>query len=263
MYIDTHAHLYGEEFRADVDSVVIRARQAGAIKVVLPSENDSAAVQAVELSQRYPHFFYPMLGLHPEDLPENYKEILSGMEKRLKQKDHPFVGIGEVGLDLYWDDTRKEEQKEAFRIQIEWALKYHLPLMIHSRSAHRELVESLIPYKGEALLQGVFHCFTGTSEEAEELLSEFPGFVLGIGGVLTFKKSTLAEVLEQSVPLERIVLETDSPYMAPVPHRGKRNEPSFLPEVIARLAQIYQVPKSRIEEITTENAMRVISRLAF
>ena len=135
--------------------------------------------------------------------------------------------------------------------------------MIHSRAAHKELVECLKPYKKEASLQGVFHCFSGTVEEAGELLAEFPRFVLGIGGILTFKKSTLPSVLEAAVPLERIVLETDAPYMAPVPHRGKRNEPSFLPEVTGRLSQIYHVPVSEVERITTENALRAIPLLAF
>lgn len=261
MYIDTHAHLYGEEFLGEVDAVVLRAQQAGAAKIVVPAVDEASATEAAELGRRYPHFLYPMVGLHPEDLPSDYKEVLARMEGMLKRERHPFVGIGEVGLDFYWDDTRKEEQKEAFRTQIEWALGYHLPLMIHSRAAHKELVECLTPYKREESLRGVFHCFSGTAEEAEELLSEFPRFVLGIGGILTFKKSTLPSVLEAAVPLERIVLETDSPYMAPVPHRGKRNEPSFLPEVTGKLSQIYHVPASEVERMTTENALRAIPLL--
>ncbi len=261
MYIDTHAHLYGEEFLGDVDAVVLRARQAGAAKIVIPAVDEASAAEAAELGRKYPHVLYPMVGLHPEDLPSDYKDVLLRMEGMLKREHHPFVGIGEVGLDFYWDDTRKEEQTDAFRIQIEWALNHHLPLMIHSRAAHKELIGCLNPYKKEEALRGVFHCFSGTVEEAGELLTEFPRFVLGIGGILTFKKSALPSVLEAGVPLERIVLETDSPYMAPVPHRGKRNEPSFLPEVTGRLSQIYHVPVSEVERITTENALRAIPLL--
>lgn len=255
MYIDTHAHIYGEEFLDDIDETIIRAKKAGALGILLPATDEKSADEAVNLSERYKDFIYPMLGLHPEDIPADYKEILTRMEKRLHQH-HPYIAIGEVGLDFYWDTSFKKEQIDAFCTQIEWALKYHLPLMIHSRNAHRELINCLMPYRQSGLC-GVFHCFTGTKEEAEELIETFPTFYLGIGGVLTFKKSTLPQVVAESVPLERIVLETDSPYMAPVPYRGKRNEPSFIPSIITHLAKVYDVPSEKIETTTTKNALQI------
>ncbi|MBQ8097988.1 MAG: TatD family hydrolase [Bacteroidaceae bacterium] len=252
-FIDTHAHLYGEEFLSDIDEVLSRARQSGAHKIFLPSTTMQSAFQASQLSERYPGFLYPMLGLHPEDIPQgDYHSELAKMEKLLSAGSHPFIGIGEVGLDFYWDASRREEQLEVFRIQVGWALKYDLPLMIHSRSAHADLMACLEPFRGSGL-RGVFHCFTGTAAEARDLLSH-SGFMLGIGGVVTFKKSALPEALRE-VPLSRIVLETDSPYMAPVPHRGKRNESAFVPEIIARLAQLYSVGPDEVALQTTRNAL--------
>ena len=256
MYIDTHAHIYGEEFSEDIDGVIDRARSAGAAGILLPSTDEASANNAVALCGRYAGFLYPMLGLHPEDVTADYGEVLLRMEKKL-QKPHPFVAIGEVGLDFYWDTSMKKEQTNAFCRQVEWSLEYCLPLMIHSRAAHHELVECVKPYAGEKALCGVFHCFSGSPEEAAELLDTFPSFLLGIGGIVTFKNSALPEVLAGSVPLNRIVLETDSPYMAPVPHRGKRNEPSFVPCIINRLAEIYQVSPEEVAEITTRNAVEM------
>ncbi len=256
MFIDTHAHIYGEEFLNDFDNVIQRAKEVGAIHIFLPSTNEASACDVVRLSNLYPGFLYPMLGLHPEDITENYIDVLKRMEKSL-QGTCPYIAIGEVGLDFYWDQSKKVEQIEAFQIQIGYALKYHLPLMIHARAAHRELVNTLMPYIHEEGLCGVFHCFTGTCEEATELLETFPTFCLGIGGVLTFKKSSLPQVLASSVPLNRIVLETDSPYMAPTPHRGKRNEPSFIPYIISRLCDIYDTTSTFIETQTTRNALQI------
>ena len=253
-FIDTHAHLYGEEFVADLPQVVERARLSGASKVFLPATDLPSAREAVKLSGQYTNFFYPMLGLHPEDLPENFLAILEEMECQLQQP-HPYIGIGEVGLDFYWDASRMEEQIKAFEIQIGWALRFGLPLMIHARSAHEQLVNCLNPYRKKAVA-GVFHCFTGTSAEAADLLS-FDHFMLGIGGVVTFKKSSLPEVLKTAVPLSRIVLETDAPYMSPVPHRGQRNETSFLPAVITKLSEIYEVTPENVMRMTTENALKV------
>ena len=156
------------------------------------------------------------------------------------------MAVGEVGIDLYWDDSRRDEQIAVFKHQAQWAMRYHLPLMVHSRAAHRDLVDTLLPMKDE--LTGVFHCFGGTAEEASELLNTFPGFVLGIGGVLTFKKSKLPAVLRSSVPLNRIVVETDAPYLAPTPHRGQRNEPAFVPLVIDKLAEVYELPVDNVAQ---------------
>ena len=174
------------------------------------------------------------------------------MEQLLALPTSPFVAVGEVGVDLYWDSTRREEQMDVFRRQAEWSIRFNLPLIIHSRSAHPELLEVLTPFKQE-LPGGIFHCFGGSAREAEELLA-FDRFFLGIGGVVTFKKSTLPAVLETTVPLERIVLETDAPYLAPTPHRGKRNEPAFIPLIVDRLADVYQTTPERIEQITSQNA---------
>ncbi|MBQ0087880.1 MAG: TatD family hydrolase [Prevotellaceae bacterium] len=259
MIIDTHAHIYGEEFSADLHSVIERALDVGVEKIFLPSTDEKSAHQVVELSQIYSGCCYPMLGLHPEDLQNDYTDILLRMEKMLLVENNPYIAIGEVGLDYYWDDTKKEEQRTAFKTQVEWSIKFGLPLMIHARAAHRDIVDTLLPYK-DNLCGGVFHCFTGTEEEAEELLT-FPNFCLGIGGVVTFKKSTLRDVLASAVPLERIVLETDSPYMAPVPNRGKRNEPSFIPFVISTLVNIYGKSSDEIEKITTNNVKRIFKKI--
>lgn len=257
-FIDTHAHLYGDEFAEDLPDVIDRAIQAGAQHLFIPSTDLPSAIKAKKLWEIYPGLCYPMIGLHPEDIPSNSKEMLEPMEEILKHP-HPYIGIGEVGLDYYWDTSYKEEQKRVFRIQIEWSLEYQLPLMIHAREAHHDLVELVAHYKNESSLCGVFHCFTGTVEEALELLETFPRFVLGVGGVSTFRKSILPEVLPH-IPIERIVLETDSPYMAPVPFRGKRNEPSFIPYIANKLAEIYGVSVGEVMETTTQTALRMFSK---
>ena len=257
MLIDTHAHIDGEEFDADRLEVVSHAKAAGVGSVFIPNVNVAGVGKMLQVCAEYPGYLYPMVGLHPEDVNDDYLKALDTLE-RMITPDNPFIAVGEVGLDFYWDTTFRAQQVEAFQTQVEWALRYDLPLMIHSRSAHQELVEILEKYRGRGLT-GVFHCFTGTEEEARQLLS-FDGFVLGIGGVLTFKKSQLPEVLARVVPLERVVLETDSPYMAPVPHRGKRNECAFVAEVAKCLSQVYQVEEEVIETTTTDNATRIFKK---
>ncbi len=257
--IDTHSHIYEASFSADREEVVGRARQAGVEYILLPNINAESIAPMLDLCRQYPGYCFPMLGLHPEDVvPDTYKQVLQDMERLLEAPDHPYIAIGEVGLDYYWDTSNAKEQEEAFRTQIEWAAKYSLPLSIHSRSAHRQLVAALNEYRDEAL-SGVFHCFGGTAEEAQELLG-FPNFVLGIGGVLTYKKSTLPEVLT-TVPLERIVLETDAPYLAPVPYRGKRNESAYVVEVLHKIAYIYNVSEQEAEDITNDNVKRIFQRV--
>lgn len=256
--IDTHSHIYEPVFRADREDVIMRAKQAGVELILLPNINAESIEQMLDLCYRYPDYCFPMMGLHPTDIEEDYKQVLIDMEALLKAPDQPYIAIGEVGLDYYWDKSKAKEQEEVFRVQIEWAIKYHLPLMIHSRSAHRQLVTAISEYKGEEI-SGVFHCFGGTTDEALELL-QFPGFALGIGGVVTYKNSPLPETLA-SVPLERIVLETDSPYLAPVPYRGKRNESSYLAEVLQKVAQIYNVSEKQAESVTNNNARRIFQRL--
>lgn len=271
MIIDTHSHLYGEEFADDIDEVLQRARAAGVGKIFLPNINAASVEPMMSLVRRHPGFLYPMMGLHPEDLGTDWREVLDQMEAQLAAPDHPFIAVGEVGLDYYWDRTLYDEQQEAFAIQVEWALKYNLPLMIHTRSAHREMVDVLkrqiinhpiINHQSSdhQLLHGVFHCFGGTSDEAEELL-RFEGFMLGIGGVVTFKKSKLPDVLREAVPLERIVVETDSPYLAPVPYRGERNESAFVAAVIDKLSEIYHVESDEVCQITTRNALETFPKV--
>ena len=196
-----------------------------------------------------------MIGLHPEDVKADWSDVLEQMEMRLDAPVCPFVAVGEVGLDYYWSREFEKEQLEAFETQVRWSVKYRLPLMIHCRKAQNEMVRLLRPYAKD-LPGGVFHCFTGNEKEAAELL-QFDNFVLGIGGVLTFKKSHLPEVLPAAVPLERIVIETDSPYMAPVPMRGKRNESAFALYVLKRLAECYGVSEDDVARVTNANVSRV------
>jgi TatD DNase family protein len=209
-----------------------------------------------------------MIGLHPENImDEDYEVALDCMEERLEESLNPtpspgtptFIAVGEVGLDFYWDTTYKEKQLDAFERQITWAIKYDLPLMIHARNAHAELISIMKKYAAKNLT-GVFHCFTGTEEEAHDLLS-FPGFYLGIGGVATFKKSTLPTTIKNAIPLERIVLETDAPYMAPTPYRGKRNESAYVVEVGKKLAEIFDTTLEDIDAITTKNALKIFTKV--
>lgn len=252
--IDTHAHLYDEAFRGDIAEVVARAKGIGVEKVFLPNIDETSWPGMLRLCASWPGIFYPMCGLHPTEVRADYAEVLDRMEAR--RKDAAFIGIGEVGLDLYWDRTFEREQKDAFVRQVEWAVAWRLPLMIHSRSAQAELVDLLSPYRSKGIT-GVFHCFGGTLDEAHELLA-FDGFMLGVNGVLTFKKSGLPDVLQQ-VPLERIVVETDAPYLAPVPFRGKRNESAYLYYIISRLAEVYGLPVETIAWQTAENALKTFT----
>ncbi|MBQ0049328.1 MAG: TatD family hydrolase [Bacteroidales bacterium] len=266
MFIDTHSHIYEPEFDEDREEVIQRAKEAGIGHIFLPNINAESIDPMLRLCQQHPDYLSPMLGLHPEDVKGDYRNVLSGMQQQFLCAHHPFIAIGEVGLDYYWDRTFEAEQREAFRTQVKWALHHDLPLMIHCRAAHRDLVDILrdvttnqadeqkdtMPH---GLLRGVFHCFGGTKEDAEELM-QFENFALGIGGILTYKKSTLPEVL-QVVPLERVVIETDAPYLAPVPHRGKRNEPAFAQHTVERLADIYGVSVPYIMEQTNMNVKRI------
>ena len=257
-FIDTHTHLDGEEFDADRDEVVARAKAAGVSKVFIPAINLPSVDTVLSTCARYPGFAFPMIGLHPEDVKADWSDVLEQMEMRLDAPECPFVAVGEVGLDYYWSREFEKEQLEAFETQVRWSVKYRLPLMIHCRKAQNEMVRLLRPYAKD-LLGGVFHCFTGNEKEAAELL-QFDNFVLGIGGVLTFKKSHLPEVLPAAVPLERIVIETDSPYMAPVPMRGKRNESAFALYVLKRLAECYGVSEDEVARVTNANVCRVFGQ---
>lgn len=251
--IDTHCHLDGEEFHEDLDIVVTRAREAGVTAIGVPGIDLKSCDTVLEVCRRYPGYCFPMLGLHPEEVRADWQEVLA----RIKPFLNKGVCIGEVGLDFYWSREFEREQIEAFEEQVRWSVELELPLMIHCRKAQNEMVTLLKRFKNQ-LPGGVFHCFTGNELEARELL-QFDRFVLGIGGVLTFKKSKLPETLQAVVPLERIVLETDSPYMAPVPMRGQRNEPAFVAHVAQRLAETYGVSVSEVTRQTDENCKKVLN----
>ena len=224
-------------------------------KVFVPAIDLPSVKTVMEVCRQYPGYAYPMIGLHPEEVKSDWQQVLSEMKPLLESSDGEVIAIGEVGLDYYWSREFEQEQLAAFEEQVRWSVETRLPLMIHCRKAQNEMVTLLKRYKAD-LPSGVFHCFTGNAREAEELL-QFDRFVLGIGGVLTFKKSHLPEVLPAVVPLDRIVLETDSPYMAPVPMRGKRNESAYVKYVLEKLAESYGVAPEVIAEATNANVERV------
>lgn len=253
-YIDTHTHIDSTEFDADRAEVISRAKAAGVTKMFVPAIDLKSVDTVLRVCRDNSGFAYPMIGLHPEEVKEDWQEQLHAMRQML-QDSHPFIAIGEVGLDYYWSREYADEQLEAFEEQVKWSIETRLPLMIHCRKAQNEMVALLRKYKDQ-LPGGVFHCFTGNVHEAEELMT-FPRFVLGIGGVSTFKSSHLREDLPAAVPLDRIVLETDSPYMAPVPLRGQRNESAFLPHVIKTLAASYGVSEDEVAQTTTRTALAV------
>lgn len=256
-FIDTHTHLFEPEFAEDREAVVQRAVEAGVKTLCLPCITEASLSRMEEMCAGFPGICYPMIGLHPTEVGDDYQAVLDSMYKELKGNDS-YIAVGEVGLDLYWDGTRKNEQLDAFRQQIEWAAETGLPLAIHSRNAFDDLYKVMDDNRSKGLT-GVFHCFSGDAEEARKLLS-FDGFYLGIGGVVTYRKSNLPSVLAD-VPLERVVLETDSPYLAPVPRRGKRNESSYIPFVAQKLAEIYGCSVDEVAAVTTDNARRLFPKI--
>lgn len=263
MFVDTHTHLDGEEFVADRESVIERARAAGVGAVFIPAIDLPSTRGVLDLCRQYPDYAYPMIGLHPEEVRADSREVLAEIKKyldaslsTLDASSFPrVIAIGEVGLDYYWSREFEKEQLDAFEQQVLWSIETRLPLMIHCRKAQNEMVHLLKKYERE-LPGGVFHCFTGNEKEAAELL-QFDRFVLGVGGVLTFKKSHLPEVLPSAVPLDRIVLETDSPYMAPVPMRGQRNEPAYVAYVLQKMAESYGITAEEMARHTNQNVERV------
>lgn len=255
--IDTHTHLFVEEFEEDLPQVVERARLAGVERTFLPNIDDTTVDALLKVCAQYPGYCFPMLGFHPTSVDADAMPKVKAM-KSLLVEGNPFVGIGEVGLDLYWDKTYIKEQQAVLDEQIQWALEWNLPLIIHCREAFPELFQVLKPYQSTPL-SGIFHSFTGTQAEAEELLG-YANFMVGINGVVTFKKSTLPEVL-QVIPANRLVLETDSPYLSPVPFRGKRNESAYVRNVAMKLAELYGTTFGEMERITTENALKVFKKV--
>ena len=251
--IDTHCHIDGEEFVEDIDEVIARAHEAGVQAIGVPGINLKSLDTVIDVCNRYPNYCFPMLGLHPEDVKADWRDDLDKIKPYLNRA----IAIGEVGLDYYWSREFEKEQLLAFEEQVRWSVDLQLPLMIHCRKAQNEMVAIIKKYQKE-LPGGVFHCFTGNEHEAEELL-QFDRFVLGIGGVSTFKKSHLPEVLPAVVPLDRIVLETDAPYMAPVPKRGERNEPAFVVYVLKKLAEAYGVSEEEVVQKTNDNCKKVLN----
>jgi TatD DNase family protein len=251
MIIDTHAHLYAEEFHQDIANVIERARSEGIYRVLLPNIDTNSIEPLKALVASYPDYCIPMMGLHPCSVSTDYKSQLAIIEKELDTKD--YVAVGEIGIDLYWDKTTLDIQKDAFIIQCQWAVDRKLPVAIHARDSIDILIKILQEdVKGE--LTGVFHCFGGDIDQAKAI--EELGFYLGIGGVVTFKNTKLRDVLV-SVSLDRIMVETDAPYLAPVPYRGKRNESSYLKQIISTLADVYSTTPAEISAITTANALKL------
>ena len=249
--IDTHTHLYLKQFNEDIDDVIARAKEIGVKKFVFPAIDSSHFDSIHNLKNKYPKEIYLMSGLHPTNVKENYKDELNFVVNSLKH--HNYIAIGEIGIDLYWDKTFLMQQKEAFTTQIKLAIKHDLPIVIHCRQAFDQIFEILDKENCDKL-RGIFHCFTGTFEEAQRAIDL--GFILGIGGVVTFKNGGIDKFLHK-IDLKNIVLETDSPYLAPAPFRGKRNESSYIIYVLEKLSEIYGISKEKIAEITSKNAEKV------
>lgn len=250
--IDTHTHLFAEEFDEDRELAVLRAGEAGVTRLFMPNIDDTTVESLLALCRKHEECC-PMIGFHPTSVDTDWMNRLARVKEWLLSGER-FYGIGEVGMDLYWDKTYRLEQMKVLDEQVRWALDYSLPLIIHCREAYPELLEVLEPYRTSGLT-GIFHSFTGTADDAARLL-EYSGFMLGVNGVVTFKKSSLPEVLKE-VPLSRLVLETDSPYLAPVPYRGKRNESAYLVKVAEKLGDVYGLPLEKIAAETTENALKL------
>lgn len=251
MYIDTHAHIYEEEFREDREEVVQRAKEAGIGYIVLPDIDSGSRPRMLELEQLNPEMMRPLVGLHPTSVRENFREELAKVEK--EAGTHRYYGIGECGIDLHWDKTYYKEQIKAFEHQLGMAKDLDFPVIIHARDALKLIFEIL---RKHPAVRGIFHCFSGSMPEARRAADM--GFLLGIGGVVTFKKSTMAEVVEALGPAQ-LVLETDAPYLAPVPHRGKRNESSYLPLIAQKVSELTKTDVKKIEEITARNAMNLFN----
>ena len=251
MFIDSHTHLYLDAFREDRKSMIQRALDAGVSRMLLPNIDSSTTEALFSLSESYPSQCLPMMGLHPTSVKENYLEELRHIEGQLEREG--IIAIGETGIDLYWDQSYLKQQLEVFHTQIAWAMELDLPLVIHARDSFPEIFHALEKWGGPGL-RGVFHSFTGTQEDLRRALSF--DFMIGINGIVTFKNSGLGEVV-QSIPLQRLLLETDAPFLAPVPHRGRRNESSYLPEIAGQVAEIHRMGITEIANITSRNAEKL------
>ena len=252
-FIDTHAHIYASEFSADRDEVLQKARKEGIKKIVLPAIDSNTHQSLIDLTQQHNDLFVPLIGLHPTSVKSDYKKELSQVENYLSEGSF-FHGIGEIGIDLYWDKTYFKEQQDAFITQVRWAQERNWPIIIHTRDSFNEVYSLLKPILTEDT-KGIFHCFGGSLEQANLIIEM--GFKLGIGGVVTFKNSDLRDVLK-NVDIKHIVLETDSPYLAPVPFRGKRNDSSYISIIAKQIAEVYKLPLEQVAQITTKNALDIL-----
>ncbi len=246
--IETHAHIYSAQFDEDRNAAIERAKSEGVSKILMPNVDVESIEVLHKSEENYPGYCVAMMGLHPCSVKEDYKEQLATIEGHLNKRK--YIAVGEIGLDYYWDLNYKEAQIDAFKTQIEWGIEQDLPIAIHSREANADVIKILKEYKGSGL-RGVLHCFSGNAEEAKELVEL--GFYLGIGGVLTFKNSGLKDAIREVAP-EHLLLETDCPYLAPMPNRGKRNEPSFIKFVLQHLSELYMMHEKELAKITTQNA---------
>ena len=254
MFIDTHTHLFVEQFNEDREEVVQRATDAGVEVMLLPNIDLESIPQMNELAAKYPNNCFPMMGLHPGSVDQNWKQTLQTIEKELFE--NKYIAVGEIGIDLYWSREFEEAQKEVFRQQVLWAKELGKPIVIHSREAFNEIFEIIDELNDESLT-GIFHCFTGTLEQANHVI-DYGGFKMGLGGVLTYKKSGLDKVIE-NVDLKHLVLETDSPYLPPTPYRGKRNESSYLLHIAEKLADVQSITLKQVAEVTTQNAKEIFN----
>lgn len=253
--IDTHTHFYSHEFKTDLHAAMQRADAAGVDRFYLPAIDSETHNDMLALEKQYPDKFFPMMGLHPCSVKDNYKNELAIVEKKLSERR--YVAIGEIGLDHYWDTTFENQQLDAFISQIELAIQYKLPIVIHTRQAMRQTIDVVRPFTKRGL-SGIFHCFGDSYDYAKEITNM--GFSLGIGGVVTYKKANMSDSIK-NIPLEWFVLETDAPYLAPVPFRGKRNESSYLIHIANKLAEIKNLPVEAIAEATTQNALNIFDSL--
>lgn len=251
--IDTHTHVYDHQFSLDREAVMQRALEAGVGMMLLPNVDATTIAPMLDLHEQYPDCTRVMMGMQPEEVKEDYKEVLSEMEKELERGI--YISVGEIGLDFYWNSTFEKQQLDAFETQLDWAKQLHLPLSIHCRNAFDKMVK-ILEKKQDGGLRGIMHCFTGTEEEAKTYLEL--GFHLGLGGVTTYKNCGVKDYLS-NLPLDRIVLETDAPYLSPVPHRGKRNEPAFLVDTAKRIAEIYQITLEQLSEHTTHTTLTLFN----
>lgn len=254
MFVDTHTHLFVDSFDEDRTEVVKRAISGGVEKLLLPNIDADTIIPMQELCAEFPNNCYPMMGLHPGNVREDFEKELDIIQKHLFSGG--YIAVGEIGMDLYWDKTFVEEQKEAFSRQVAWAKELNLPIAIHARDAFQEIFDILDELNDDSL-KGVFHCFTGSKQDAEKVMS-YGGFKMGIGGVVTYKNAGLDKTLAD-IPIDELILETDSPYLTPVPHRGKRNESSYLLHVAEKLSEIYGLKLSEVESITTKNAIELFN----